>query len=225
MSEHDIHDLSEPNLPPTSPTPPNRPSNLVPPSIWAGLAAAALLAGGGAAWWTWQNATTTHSPQPVAAPEVASPSPTDFTQAPIAQTVQIYWLRDDGSRLQLVPAPVQISAAGQPDAILKTAFEEMLKGAPAGELASTIPEGTQLRSIAVKEDGVHVDLSQEFTSGGGSASMMGRVGQVIYTATTLEPNAPVWLSVEGEPLEVLGGEGLLIDQPMTRQSFDQNFPL
>lgn len=206
---------------PHSETPSRRP---IPRGIVAGLAAVVLAAAGGVTWWTWQS----HESQSIA-PETATQSPAvqspaDLSQAPIQQNVQIYWLRSVGDRVEITPATASVSAAGQPEALLKAALEEILKGNPSSaNLTSTIPQSTQLRQVKIQDDGVHVDLSQDFTMGGGSTSMTGRLGQIIYTATTLDPNAAVWISVEGKPLEVLGGEGLLVDQPMTRQGFDQNF--
>ena len=198
------------------------PSRRSPRNVIVGLAAVVLAAAAGTAWWTWRS----FQPQTATAPSgVVSPQPSDITQAPIQQSVQVYWLKNAGNRFELEPVSVSVAAPGQPDALVKAALEEMLKGSQTPDYTSTIPAGTQLRQLTIKPDGVHVDLSQNYTSGGGSAAMIGRVGQVIYTATTLDPNAPVWLSVEGKPLETLGGEGLIIDQPMTRQDFDQNFNL
>jgi spore germination protein GerM len=188
----------------------------------ASLAAVVLAAGSGTAWWTW-NTIDTPTPAPDAIttqPPAASP-----IQPAAEQTVQVFWLKDTGSSIELVPDPITLAATNQPESLLTAAFETLLAGPTDPNVASTIPEGTALRSVSIEPNGVHVDLSSAFTSGGGSASMSGRVGQVVYTATTLEPNAKVWINVDGEPLEVLGGEGLIVDQPMTRQDFEQNFML
>ncbi|MEG4347629.1 GerMN domain-containing protein [Microcoleus sp. A003_D6] len=156
------------------------------------------------------------------APKSPQPKPLQQTAA---QTVQVYWVKDANGKFEGVPTKVAVKQADKPDATLQAAFNSLLAGPKDATVSSEIPQGTKLRSLSVKNEGVYVDLSAEFTSGGGSTSMTGRLGQVIYTATSLKPNTPVWISVEGKPLELLGGEGLEVAQPSTRQSFDKNFPL
>lgn len=213
--------------------PPTRPqsarqtrSRSVSLGILAGVSAIALAVGSGTAWLTWHALNAKPTPPTVAqvpaSPQPAQPQP---SQATAEQTVQIYWLKSAGNQIELAPNTVALNATRQPSDILKAAFEKMLQGTTDPTLASTIPQGTKLRDVKVTSDGVHVDFSKEFTSGGGSTSMTGRIAQVIYTATTLDPNAQVWISVDGRPLDVLGGEGLLLDQPMTRKRFQQNFNL
>lgn len=186
----------------------------------AGIAAVAVVVGGGIAWWTWNS---TKSPTPPPVPNTVQQSPT--VQPKIEQTAQVFWLRDTGSKQELVPQRITDTADRQPSSVLKTAFNSLLAGPKDKDVDSTIPKGTRLRDVKVQPDGIHVDLSKEFTTGGGSAAMTGRVAQVIYTATSLEPTAKVWIDVEGKPLEILGGEGLVLEQPLTRQSFEENFTL
>ncbi len=153
-----------------------------------------------------------------------SPQPKPLEQAD-AQTVQVYWVKGAIGKFEAVPTKVAVKQADKPDLTLQAAFNSLLAGPKDATVSSEIPKGTKLRSLSVKNDEVYVDLSREFTAGGGSSSMTSRLGQVIYTATSLKPNTKVWISVDGKPLELLGGEGLEVAQPSTRQSFDKNFPL
>ncbi|WP_448597218.1 GerMN domain-containing protein [Thermoleptolyngbya sp.] len=221
-------------------------SSRLPMGVVAALAGVVLAAGSATAWFTWQTVTSRApqpeptvavSPSPLAQPlenlptaqepgAAASPN-TEPTGEPIAvvqqRTVQVYWLKDDGTRTTLAPASVSVESGDRPEEILKAAFEALLLGPSDNTVGSTIPRDTTLRSVEVEEDGVHVDLSSSFTQGGGSASMTGRLAQVVYTATTLEPDANVWITVEGKPLEVLGGEGVLVNQPTSRADIAKDF--
>jgi spore germination protein GerM len=143
---------------------------------------------------------------------------------------QVYWLRTNQNKLTLVPTPLPSNTAdpSSPQQVLTTAIQELLAAQPSDNLSSTIPKGTKLRSLQIRSDGVHIDLSREFRSGGGSTSVIYRVAQVIYTATSLNPDRAVFISVEGESIDrdhPLGGEGLILRQPITRTQFAADFSL
>ena len=144
-------------------------------------------------------------------------------------TVKIWRLDDDGKKTILVPQERQDPQASttDPEVRLNRSISSLIAsaGKPDGNLTSTIPVGTKLLSAKILADGVHVDLSKEFTQGFGATSMIGRLGQVVYTATTQNPDAPVWITVEGKKLEVLGDVGVEIRQPITRQTYNQDFPI
>jgi spore germination protein GerM len=133
-------------------------------------------------------------------------------------------VKDGGSKVALVPNPVTASAQS-PTQKAEAALQALLAGPRQSGVTTTIPKDTKLRSVMVKPDGIHVDLSQDFVAGGGSASMTARVGQVLYTVTSEDPTAPVWFSVEGKPVDQLGGEGLELEGPLTRKKFEKDFPL
>lgn len=145
------------------------------------------------------------------------------------ETIKIWRLDDDGKKTVLVPQESKDpgSATSDPQVRIERSMSSLLAsaGKPDGQLTSTIPVGTKLLSTKIMADGIHIDLSKEFTEGFGATSMMGRLGQVVYTATSQNPDAPVWITVEGKKLEVLGDVGVEIRQPITRQTYNQDFPI
>ena len=197
---------------------------------FAGVAGVILLIGGGTAWWAKQSLNKT---APVSTPQnpplTTTEKPTTPEQPPITtqqKQIQVAWLDTTGTNVNLVGKTVTFPKSVQPQQVLEEAFEQLLAGpSQSAEYTTTIPEGTKLLSVKTTEQGIKVDLSQEFITGGGSAAMSARLAQIIYTASSLDADTPVWISVQGEPLENLGEEGITLSQPMTRQEFDANFTL
>lgn len=207
-----------------------------------------VLAGGIALWTNLQSSTTNTSnnsqiftnPSTQESPnqtllspppdEISTPNPQQFPSSikseplPITEkTVELYWVKDAATDIGLVSSRAKIKATDEPESILTAAFGHLLSSPENTDLVSSIPKGTKVQALSVENNGVYIDLSEEFTYGGGSASMIGRLGQVIYTASSLEPDVKVWIFVGGKPLEILGGEGLEVSQPITRQNFQQEF--
>lgn len=190
-------------------------------STWFGLVAAAVVGGSGAAvlvHGTFNNQPNPQSSAPATVNQVTQSPPA--TRAVDGQ-LAVYWI--ESSKNKLIAVPIAIKAKSNDEAIASVINMLITEKPPESELYSAIPANTKVLSATTKNKEIRINLSKAFTSGGGSASMQGRIIQVLYTATTLEPDAKVFLSVEGKPLKLIGGEGLQVPQPMTRKDFALDF--
>jgi germination protein M len=108
------------------------------------------------------------------------------------------------------------------------ALEALLAGPSEFEqgygLTTAVPEGTEFLGLTIYDGIAHVDLSSEYESGGGTLSMSMRLAQVVYTLTQFPTVNGVVFSLDGQPIDVLGGEGIVIDHPLTRRDYRDLLP-
>jgi len=142
----------------------------------------------------------------VPAPVVATPS-----------SVPVHFSKVQGS-VSITEAAPRPLPAHLHNSVLQTALEQLLAGPTAAEKEdgyySEIPKGTRLLGVNVQNNIVHINLSKEFTQGGGSTSMIQRVQELKSTVSAVEGSRRIELAVEGKPLHVLGGEGLELDDQL-----------
>ena len=107
---------------------------------------------------------------------------------------------------------------------LKAAITTLLKGPDSKEKAqgiySEIPQGTNLISLEETPSKVIVNLSGDFEQGGGTDGLYKRLYQLIKTANKNSAQ-DVYLYINGKKVEMIGGEGLMINQPLNEKSLDE----
>ncbi|MDZ7800124.1 MAG: GerMN domain-containing protein [Trueperaceae bacterium] len=131
----------------------------------------------------------------------------------------IHLIRFEEDTFTLVPVHRRLGTR-EPAAFAHAAVAALAEGPTASEaedgLASAVPEDTRVLSAELRDGSLTVDLSAEFEDGGGTASMRGRLEQVRWTLSGPSSVTSVRLSLDGAPLKVLGGEGLLVETSWSR---------
>jgi hypothetical protein len=113
--------------------------------------------------------------------------------------------------------------------VATAAMNALLAGPTAAEanagLATSVPAGTKLLGISIKKGVATVDLTSQYQSGGGSLSMKARLAQVVYTLTQFSTVRAVLFHLDGEPVNVFSGEGIVLDHPVGRKDYADLLPV
>jgi hypothetical protein len=108
------------------------------------------------------------------------------------------------------------------------ALADLLAGPTTAEhdagVATSIPYGTDLLGLIIDNDIATVDLTTEYESGGGTVSMTMRLAQVVCTLDQFPTVKGVLFQLDGQAVDVLGGEGIVIDHPLRCRDYRDLLP-
>lgn len=82
-----------------------------------------------------------------------------------------------------------------------------------------IPSSSEVININEQADKIIVNLNSAFVTGGGTDSLYKRLYQLIKTAK-LNSSIPVYLYIDGQRADVVGGEGIMLTQPLSNSSLE-----
>ena len=174
--------------------------------------------------------TSAPSPAPTGSAPPATPQPSPATPAPTpapSTLVRAYfYLGGEPGSAGLVAVLREVT---QTRAVATAAMNELLAGPTSVEsgdrtITSAIPDGTRLLGLTIDNGIATVDLSREFETGGGSASVLNRLSQVVYTLTQFPTVTGVVFKLEGEVVTVFSGEGVVLDGPVSRADYEELLP-
>ena len=136
------------------------------------------------------------------------------------KNVKIFLLNDIGN-LQAIKRECDTSVE---NSCFEYAIKELITAPSKWEkskgFTSEIPQGTKVLSVRESANSIMIDLSSNFESGGGAESTYMRVKQIIKTANA-NSSIPTYLYINGKQANVIGGEGIMIKQPLNERSFDE----
>lgn len=159
--------------------------------------------------------TTTVAAATTAASATTAPVGSTTTSPAQATVRSVYFLRGE----EVGPTGREVDRSSP----ARGALEALLEGPTPAELelgfSTTIPEGTELLGVTIADGVATVDLSGSFDDGGGTLSMTGRLAEVVFTLTQFPTVDAVSFRIEGEAVTAIGGEGILVEEPVDRTYF------
>ena len=167
----------------------------------------------GCGWNPFTNPNNNSSPS-FSTTETTTDEDNDTTQ----KEVSVFFSRGSSGELVDVLRTLPEQLQKQP---IRFAVGELLKGPNDTEkkqgFFTEIPAGTELLGVSRRDAVITVDMSKKFASGAGSNSMIQRVEELKRTVYALDKKHQLRVSIEGKPLDVMGGEGLEVNDSLKRQ--------
>lgn len=158
-------------------------------------------------------------PDPVAGTPPQSPP----EKPPVRKTRLFFANVDPNGKILLKGV---IRAIPSSDSPLRDTVQTLLAGPNSQEvnmgLLSMIPSGSRLRGVTVRGDTAFMDFSENFRFNTlGREGLDAQLKQVVFAATEYPTVKRVQILIEGKKVQYLGPEGIRIDSPLTRQSFQE----
>lgn len=163
------------------------------------------------------------SVEPTATPTVDETAKKE-DEAALKSYVSIYFIGQNENKeevYKVIKRPYNPQTDGTK---LKASIKNLLSGPNKKErtkgVYSEIPQGTKLIAIEEKPDKIIVNLSSNFEQGGGTDGLYKRLYQLIKTSNK-NTATDVYLYINGKQADVIGGEGIMINQPLNPKSLDE----
>ena len=138
-----------------------------------------------------------------------------------AATIKIYFFKS--GNLFAVERPLKVDKA-----VLKETIAELLSGPTEEEkeqgVTTQLPKDIKALGFKLRRRTAIINFNRKLEAcSGGSARLQGMVAQIVYTATEIPGIDKVWIWIEGEKEVVLGGEGLVLDHPLSRREIEISY--
>lgn len=152
--------------------------------------------------------------------ETPAPSETAKTQK---EYINVYFIGKNEHNEEVYKAVKREYSKDIDGSKIKYAVSSLIRGPKPEEkqrgVYTEIPSGSEVISITEQKDKVIVNLNSSFVTGGGTDSLYKRLYQLIKTVH-LNSTLPVYLYIDGQRADVVGGEGIMLSQPLTNSSLD-----
>lgn len=143
-----------------------------------------------------------------------NPPPLEKQKGVEERSQNIYFIKDGKAR----PAKRNIKEGKD---LLSQALNELVKGPTDAEYnagyMTGLPEGCKVLAIKIKGGTAEIIFNQKlenFRGGAGEVETM--LAQIVYTAADIPGVNKVLIKIKGRNEVVLGGEGFVIDRPLSR---------
>lgn len=139
------------------------------------------------------------------------------------QYINIYFIGKNEHNEEVYKAVKRVYNKDIDGSQIRFAVNSLIKGPKPEEKAkgvyTEVPPDAEVINITEMSDKVVVNLNSAYVTGGGTDSLYKRLYQLIKTVK-LNSELPVYLFIDGQRADVVGGEGIMLSQPLSNSSLE-----